>query len=123
LRHDRLDNFWFTLFHEIAHLKLHVGRGEYTAIFDDTEAPAEICIEEEADKFAQEALISSEKWNVAVTRITRTETAALTDAKRFGVSPAIIAGRVRREAGDYTLLKGLVGAGEVRRQFEFESRP
>ena len=116
LRHDRLDNFWFTLFHELGHLKLHVGR-DYFAIFDDTEAPAASALEEEADLYAQESLLPSAKWNVGVARFTRNEKAVLTDAKRFGVGPAVIAGRVRREAHDYTLLRGLVGAGDVRRQF------
>ena len=118
LRHDRLDNFWFTLFHEVAHLKLHVGR-DYDAIFDDTETPAVTALEEEADLFAQETLLPSVKWNVSVARFTRNEKAVLTDAKRFGVGPAVIAGRVRREAHDYTLLRDLVGAGDVRRQFNW----
>lgn len=116
LRHDRLDNFWFTLFHEIAHLKLHIGQG-YASIFDDTEAPAGSEIEAEADLFAQEALLPAEKWALGVSRFTRNEQAVRTDAKRFGVGAAIIAGRVRREAHDYTLLRNLVGNGEVRRQF------
>lgn len=118
LRYDRLDNFWFTLLHEIAHLKLHIGHGEYSAIFDDTDSPAADEKEVEADHFAQEALISSANWQLAVSRFSRTDKAVLTDAKRFGVSSAIIAGRVRREANDYTLLKSMVGQGEVRRQFE-----
>jgi len=117
LRHDRLDNFWFTLLHEIGHLKLHVGEGEFAAIFDDTDAPAGDQVERDADLFAQEVLLSSEKWKLGVSRYTRTEKAVLTDAKRFGVGPAIIAGRIRREADDYTLLRTLVGNGEVRRQF------
>lgn len=116
LRHDRLDNFWFTLFHELGHLKLHIGDG-YTAIFDDIEAPASPGIEAEADFFAQEALLPADKWSLGVSRFTRTEQAVRIDAKRFGVGPAIIAGRVRREANDYTLLRNLVGNGEVRRQF------
>jgi HTH-type transcriptional regulator/antitoxin HigA len=116
LRHDRLDNFWFTLFHELGHLKLHIGDG-YAAIFDDTEAPASQGIEVEADHFAQEALLPADKWSLSVSRFTRTEQAVRTDAKRFGVGAAIIAGRVRREANDYTLLRNLVGNGEVRRQF------
>lgn len=117
LRHDRLDNFWFTLFHEIGHLRFHIGQG-YASIFDDTEAPAVSDIEAEADLFAQEALLPAEKWALGVSRFTRTEQAVRTDAKRFGVGPAIIAGRVRREAHDYTLLSDLVGNGDVRRQFE-----
>jgi HTH-type transcriptional regulator/antitoxin HigA len=117
LRHDRLDNFWFTLLHEIGHLKLHIGHDRLVAIFDDTDAPAGDAIEREADLFAQEALLSSDKWKIAVARYTRTDKAVLGDAKRFGVAPAIIAGRIRREAGDYTLLRHLVGAGDVRRQF------
>lgn len=118
LRHDRLDNFWFTLFHEIGHLKLHIGRSDaFVAIFDDTESPAGSAHEEEADLFAQEALLPAAQWDLAVSRFSRTEKAVMTDAKRFGVGPAVIAGRVRREAGDYTLLRTLVGAGDVRRQF------
>ncbi|MGZ8306420.1 MAG: helix-turn-helix domain-containing protein [Allosphingosinicella sp.] len=116
LRHDRLDNFWFTLFHELGHLNLHIGNG-YASIFDDTEAPAGSDIEFEADLFAQEALLPADKWALGVSRFTRNEQAVRTDAKRFGVGAAIIAGRVRREAHDYTLLRDLVGSGEVRRQF------
>lgn len=118
LRHDRLDNFWFTLFHEIGHLKLHIGQAKaFAAIFDDTESPASSAHEEEADLFAQEALLPKAKWDVAVSRFSRTEKSVLTDAKRFGIGPAVIAGRVRREAGDYTLLRTMVGSGDVRRQF------
>lgn len=118
LRYDRLDNFWFTLLHEIAHLKMHIGDGGYSAIFDDTDSPAFSDMEVEADQFAQEALISSTKWQLAVSRFSRTEKAVLADAKRFGVSPAVVAGRVRREANDYTLLKNMVGQGKVRHQFD-----
>lgn len=117
LRHDRLDNFWFTLLHEIGHLKLHIRLGEFSAIFDDNDAPASDQVEQDADHFAQEALIPEANWNLAVSRFTRNEKAVLTDAKRFGVAPAVIAGRVRRDAGDYTLLRTMVGSGEVRRQF------
>ena len=117
LRHDRLDNFWFTLLHEIGHLKLHICPEEFTAIFDDNDAPAADQVEQDADSFAKEALIPEANWNLAVSRFTPNEQAVLTDSKRFGVAPSVIAGRVRREAHDYTLLRTMVGAGEVRRQF------
>ena len=117
LRHDRLDNFWFTLLHEIGHLKLHIGSGGYAAIFDDNDSPAADKIEQDADYFAQESLIPEANWNLAVSRFARNEKAVLNDANRFGVAPAVIAGRIRRDANDYTLFRTLVGNGEVRRQF------
>jgi HTH-type transcriptional regulator/antitoxin HigA len=116
LRHDRLDNFWFTLLHEIAHLALHVGRGTYRAIFDETESPDVSTIEADADHFAQEALIPAEKWKTCVSRFTLSERAVRSDAAKLGIHPAIVAGRIRREAGDYTLLPNLVGSGQVRHQ-------
>lgn len=117
LRHDRLDNFWFTLLHEVAHLALHIRVDGYRAIFDETEAPGHLPIEDEADLFAQEALLSADRWRTCVSRFTQTEKAVVSDAAKLGIHPAIIAGRIRREANDYTLFRDLVGAGEVRRQF------
>jgi HTH-type transcriptional regulator/antitoxin HigA len=116
LRHDRLDNFWFTLLHEIGHLKLHINERGYSAIFDDIDSSSESNVEEEADLFAQEALIPSSVWSTCLSRFTRTERAVLSDAKKLGISPAIIAGRIRRESRDYTILRNLVGSGEPRRQ-------
>jgi HTH-type transcriptional regulator/antitoxin HigA len=116
LRHNRLDNFWFTLLHEVAHLALHVGQGSYRAIFDEIESPGTSPIEDEADGFAQEALIPAAQWRTCVSRFTRTERAVRADAAKLGIHPAIVAGRIRREANDYTLLAGLVGSGQVRQQ-------
>jgi len=116
LRHDRLDNFWFTLLHEVAHLALHVGSDRLWAIFDETENAPTSPMEEEADRFAYEALIPSERWRTCVSRFTQSEKAIRTDAAKLNVHPAIVAGRIRREAGDYTLLPNLVGSGQVRRQ-------
>jgi HTH-type transcriptional regulator/antitoxin HigA len=116
LRHDRLDNFWFTLLHECAHLALHVGQGRYRAIFDETESADLSTIEAEADQFALEALIPAERWRTCVSRFTLSERAVRADAAKLGIHPAIVAGRIRREAGDYTLLPTLVGSGQVRKQ-------
>ena len=35
LRYDRIDNFWFTLLHELAHVGLHLGEGDRDAFVDD----------------------------------------------------------------------------------------
>ena len=34
IRHDRLDNFWYCLMHELAHISLHYGQG-FTHFFDN----------------------------------------------------------------------------------------
>jgi HTH-type transcriptional regulator/antitoxin HigA len=107
------------LLHEVAHHALHVDEST-TAIFDDVESPARDIGEVEADTFAQEALLPSEIWHTCVSRFTRSEKAVVVDAERLGINPAIIAGRIRREANNYTILKTLVGAGVPRRQLGSE---
>jgi HTH-type transcriptional regulator/antitoxin HigA len=65
LRHDRLDNFWFTLAHELAHLYLHLNSAE-GAFFDDTEhSSSKSCdpIALEANDLTREMLIPRETWN------------------------------------------------------------
>ena len=37
---------------------------------------------------------------------------------RWDIHPAIVAGRIRHETGNYRLLSQLVGTGKVRQQFE-----
>jgi HTH-type transcriptional regulator / antitoxin HigA len=53
LRHDRIDNFWFTLFHELAHLALR-HEGLY---LDNIEQPGEGAEERAANTQAREWLI------------------------------------------------------------------
>jgi len=117
LRQDRLDNFWFVLLHELAHVLLHFQKNEWTVIFDDVESDPETKIEEEADKFAQNALIPDEIWETSIARYTRSPRAVESEAARLGINPAIIAGRIRREANDYTILNNMVGQGQVRKLF------
>jgi HTH-type transcriptional regulator / antitoxin HigA len=62
LRYDRADNFWFCLFHELAHVKLHLGVSPEQAFFDDLDlGPGSGSKEAEADEWAQEMLIPSEE--------------------------------------------------------------
>lgn len=116
LRHDRLDNFWFTLLHEFCHVSEHLKDGT-TLILDDLELKSGGDIEDEADAFAQEALIPKAIWSAAVRPdLGSEEIAAIAVEAR--VHPAIVAGRWQREYGDYRRFSKLLGRGEVRRQFE-----
>jgi HTH-type transcriptional regulator/antitoxin HigA len=115
LRFDRLDNFWFVLFHELAHLILHLDKN-HSEFFDDMDGkPDEI--EKEADEFACEALIPNEIWETSIARYLRSEDSVNDLATQLKVSPALVAGRIRRESENYLMLNKLVGAGEVRNQF------
>ena len=74
LRYDRLDNFWFTLAHELAHVHLHL-HDRSVAFFDDIDhAPCndDDPREVEANAFARNLLIPDQVW--------RTEGQALMEA-------------------------------------------
>ena len=119
LRYDRLDNFWFTLAHELAHLILdHVHNAEGNCILDDLDLPSSSSeIEKKADDVAENALIPNELWRRHPAR----ETARLPDvldlSRKADVHRAIAAGRVRYEKKNYRLLSRQVGSGQVKSLF------
>ena len=41
LRHDRVDNFWFTLLHDLAHATLHLGANT-SIILDDLDVNSSV---------------------------------------------------------------------------------
>lgn len=118
LRHDRLDNFWFVLLHELGHVFLHLFDGLRFDFFDEESASENDTIEEEADRFALHTLIPEEQWAQCLSRFALSEEAVGIDAKNLGIDPSIIAGRIRKERGNYMILNDLVGQGQVRSQFE-----
>lgn len=117
LRQDRLDNFWFTLCHECAHVALHLDYDDVEAFFDDLAKSGTDKCEKGADKMALDALIPAKQW--AESGLSRQYSAAAVRAfaERMRINPAIPAGRIRFERNDYRILKDLVGSGKVRRLF------
>lgn len=112
LRHNRLDNFWFTLFHEISHVLLHLS-SDHPALFDseiDHQKTDEI--EREADRFALDTLIPPDVWQEVRKLHYAAEIRAT--AAQLRLSPAILAGRLRREANDYRKHPTLVGNRQAR---------
>jgi HTH-type transcriptional regulator / antitoxin HigA len=116
VRYDRIDNFWFVLYHELAHLVKHLGRKNADCYFDDLESNPD-SIEKEADAFASEALIPNAVWETSPARYIRSEDSVIELANDLSISPAIVAGRIRREANNYTLFIDLVGQNTVRLHF------
>lgn len=116
IRHDRVDNFWYTLLHEIGHVFLHFSCGLSSGFFDDDMDHGGMDeLEREADQFASSMLIPPERWRQSTIRITRSAAAVEQFAKQIGIHPAIVFGRLRRERNDYRLFSDRVGTGQVRR--------
>ena len=116
LRHDRLDNFWFTLLHEFAHVCRHLGEG-VSVIVDDLDVKSSDSMEEEADEFARDALIPRAVWQrMSSPQLATQDLEGI--AAEAGVSPAVVAGRWRWEHHDYRRFSRFVGRGEVRCHFE-----
>ncbi len=112
LRYDRLDNFWFTLLHEFAHVVCHL-HGETSLILDDLDVKSSEGIEAQADEFARNALIPEDLWEKRMSANMSIED-VLSLAEEAGVHPAIIAGRWRYAYADYRRFSRLLGRGEVR---------
>ncbi len=117
LRNDRLDNFWFTLLHELAHVILHYRTGLTSGFFDTIHNPTIDEFEQEADEFARNLLIPEELWARSPARIAKSAEPIERFAKQLGIAPAIVFGRVRMERNDYTLFSDKIGRGQVRKMF------
>lgn len=116
LRYDRIDNFWFVLFHELVHLIKHLRKGKKGEIFDDMESePDEL--EREADKLAGQMLIPDRAWEMALARYVRSKDSIIALAEELQINPAIIAGRIRNETKNHVILNELVGQGQARKHF------
>jgi HTH-type transcriptional regulator/antitoxin HigA len=119
IRYDRLDNFWFCLLHELAHLGRHFQNGNDEVFIDDLQLrernhERDDERERQADDWAQEALIPTEFWDDHPAQHSPTVQNVLSLARKADVHPAIVAGRIRHETGNYRLLSQFVGAREVR---------
>jgi HTH-type transcriptional regulator/antitoxin HigA len=115
LRYDRLDNFWFVLLHEMAHVILHRDSGLREGFFDEEQAAAQDNLEAEADDFATKAFIPDELWRRSFVRFTASGEQVQQFAFQCKIGAAIVAGRIRRERGDWKLFSELVGMGTVRK--------
>jgi HTH-type transcriptional regulator/antitoxin HigA len=116
LRHDRLDNFWFALLHELVHVKKHLGPGcSFIADNLEDKIHQQTKEEREADDGAREILIPQADWLASDLVSSPTMDAAMALANKLRIHPTIVAGRVRFESGNWRLLSSI--KAEVRSQF------
>lgn len=115
LRSDRLDNFWFTLLHEVAHLWKHVTESDM--FLDDFDASSEDRREIEANRIAREAFIPRIVWKRSEAYKNPSKESIEQLSRELKIHPSIIAGRIRKEFNNYKLFTDIVGYGEVKHLF------
>lgn len=116
LRHDRVDNFWFALIHELEHVRKHLTP-DYAFIADNLDDKTRTSLEEQqADEGSRNALIPLDEWMNSAVRITHSHEDAIQLADHLSVHPAIVAGRVRYETNNWMLFSRLIKASKVKEQ-------
>jgi HTH-type transcriptional regulator/antitoxin HigA len=92
------DKFWFTFFHEAAHILLHADSKEAkkSVFLDDPNAShSDDPMEQEANQWAGEVLIPA-RYNVDLQRL-RTKAEVVAFASQIGIHPGIVVGRLQHD--------------------------
>ena len=88
------DVFWFTFFHEAAHILLHGKK----CVFVDSGPAAQNRQEEEADSWASEFLMPKSLWSTFLRgKSIFTESEVIAFARSVSIPPAIVVGRLQHE--------------------------
>jgi HTH-type transcriptional regulator/antitoxin HigA len=119
LRHDRIDSFWFTLLHELAHVARHYDQllDHGLAFVDDMEILSEDQYEREADQLARESLIPASVLSQVHWDEDTTQDEIIAIAVRARVHVAVAAGRWQRDHQNYKKFARLIDRGTVRAMF------
>lgn len=88
IRKKYVDTFWFSLFHEIAHILYK----DFLVSQNDAKKSREI--EERANRFASNTLIDSNEYKKFILNNDYTDEAIIIFSKRIKVLPGIVAGRL-----------------------------
>ena len=97
LRYDRVDWFWFTLMHELAHILEGEGSLDTQLVGNDAQRSVSE-IEERADKRASEWLVPQDQLQVFANRISPyfSRSAIQDFARRINVHPGIVVGQLQK---------------------------
>ncbi len=108
LRHNRLDNFAFTLFHEVGHIYEHLVNNNNAEFIDldlknEEEEYKNSTEEKQANIFAQNGLINKEDWELYKKNLyfNNNDESIKAFAKKIKINPCIVRGRVCFELNDY----------------------
>ncbi|WP_152976285.1 ImmA/IrrE family metallo-endopeptidase, partial [Methyloglobulus morosus] len=112
---------WFTLMHELSHIALHLNENN-PCFFDDLDPNNQLdALENEADTMALEALIPKKIWISSNITSISTKSDLKQFADNLSIHHAIVAGRIRSESKNYRTFRSLLGQGEVRKLYVYNS--
>lgn len=120
LRLDRVDYFWFTLLHEVAHVWKHLTSAD-EAFVDRIESvndsDASNAYEVEANKIARDSFVRRTVWERSTAKLAPSKQSIQELADSLHIHPGIIAGRIQFESGKYEVFREFLGQGTVTKQF------
>lgn len=112
LRFTRLDNFWFTLFHELAHIVLHYDIIKFPLV-EENGIDSVGKFEVSANRLAQNAFVARNIWNRCPPKYEHTEESIVKFAEEQNIHPAIVAGMLQKETNRYDRYRSLVDSVNV----------
>jgi HTH-type transcriptional regulator/antitoxin HigA len=93
-RTARSDAFWFTVFHEVAHILKHSRKNRYVEwTSNHSDSPDEV----EANQFAANTLISDRDYKLFLTNCDFSPSAIKSFSGKIGVGQDIVAGRLAKD--------------------------
>jgi len=110
LRHQRIDNFAFTLLHELGHVFKHLQQDSMDQFIDIEKDQAEKSnqIEHEANEYAKFQLVDRKDWSDFMERTFKFNAEAFKAfAKEQGIHPASAYGLYSHETGNYRKPRGI----------------
>lgn len=111
IRHDRPDNFWFTLMHELAHIALHYNNSIeffYDEELQDKDGIEIDSKEKEADTLAEESILPKSKWETSAAKTTPNQFSTEDLSNELNIQTAVIAGMIRFKHQNFYYLNKIV---------------
>jgi HTH-type transcriptional regulator / antitoxin HigA len=108
LRHDRIDNFWFVLWHEICHVLNNDGKKEITIDVDlDGGKTTDSAQEQRANRYAADYCVAEDEMVSFLARRNGffSEREVLNFADKLKVHPGVVVGQIHNQIKAYHLLR------------------
>lgn len=109
------DKFWFTLFHEAAHILLHAGKKKAVYLDDLRGSGSQADEEREANAWARDFLIAADL--VPQLGLLRSEQSILDFAQQINIHPGIVVGRLQHDG----TIPFATSLNKLKVSFEFQS--